>query len=223
MPHLMPRNFDRKTSEVIESQLRGLNMNLLLNNSVNAIEDACHNMISIEIEDKDGFICDFALLTIGSWFDTSMAVKAGLKTDNRILVNEYLETSIPGIFAAGDIAQLPQIRPCSAKEALQQGQIAGRNVLAYLSGKPLQNYEDQPTIYHLNYNDFEINFHGEVVKIGNKEEVIDFESLKLYRNYVYENSALADVQIYDSNIDSIKEQKTFWEKILERVKNTKVW
>lgn len=62
-----------------------------------------------------------------------------------LVVNEYLETSVRGVYALGDVAAVPDLEhsgacPPTAQYAMRQARFVARNILAGLHGRPQQPF-----------------------------------------------------------------------------------
>jgi 3-phenylpropionate/trans-cinnamate dioxygenase ferredoxin reductase component len=60
----------------------------------------------VKLEGGGSIDCDFAVVGVGVVPRTELAEKAGLEVGNGIQVSKRLETSVPGVFAAGDVANV---------------------------------------------------------------------------------------------------------------------
>jgi apoptosis-inducing factor 3 len=89
----------------------------------------------VEIGDGQSVEADLVILGVGVSPRTSLAEAAGIKVDDGVIVDEMLRTSVPDVFAAGDMARYPE--PVSGEAARiehwvvaeRQGQAVARSML----------------------------------------------------------------------------------------------
>ena len=96
--------------------------------------------LAVETREGEHLACDSIVVGAGIAPEVGLASSAGLAVENGIEVNELLESSVPGIFAAGDNANFPyaalgkRMRVEHWDNAIAQGKAAGRNMAG--AGEP---------------------------------------------------------------------------------------
>jgi 3-phenylpropionate/trans-cinnamate dioxygenase ferredoxin reductase subunit len=107
---------------------------MLLGTGVEAFEGV-ESVERVRTSDGRELDCDLVVVGVGVEPRTRLAEQAGISVDNGILVDERLQTAVPGVFAAGDVANAhhpffgERIRVEHWANALNQGPSAARSML----------------------------------------------------------------------------------------------
>ena len=157
--------------------------------------------LNIMLDDASELSCDLVLTTVGATRKLELFRRVGLKTDKGIVVDEYLGTSVPGIFACGDIAQRDHLRTTTVLRAHQHGRSAADNAIAFLQGRPLAYVPEPVSPLSFKHSDMEFHSVGQPSGKDLEEKILSGDGKCVYRSVLLEDGALRGVQMIGSHED----------------------
>ena len=132
----MKRVTGTEVGEILAGYHRKRGVEILTNESVTAFSgDASGHVASRTTASGKTLPCDFAVVGIGGEPVVDWLAGSGVEVNNGVVVNEYCETNVPNVYAAGDVANTfspmlgHHIRVEHDTNAQNQGGIVARAIL----------------------------------------------------------------------------------------------
>lgn len=135
LPHILSLAFDEELSDKITLMLKDRGVNVRTGVGVTEIKGA-KKVESVVLDNGEEIVADAVILSIGYKPNSQLAKDAGINVDEYgfIVVDEYMRTDTPDIFAIGDCAQKRdfitrrQVPTMLASTACAEARIAGMNL-----------------------------------------------------------------------------------------------
>jgi len=133
LDQLLPASLDSDMANLVAEEMKKKGVELHLSEKV--VEFAGSDRVSKIVTEKGEYEVDGVILAIGVKPDADLALKAGIKLGETgaVHVNEFMETSTPDIYAAGDLVEKThrvtkrKVWIPLAPSANKEGQVAGGN------------------------------------------------------------------------------------------------
>lgn len=125
-PVLMGRQLDAGSAQLLQTIAEKNGVEIHTGVSIDAIEgNGC--VSGVRLADGTLYPAELVIVSAGVRANTGLAQEIGLEIERAVVVNERMETNIPGIYACGDCAQYQGINYAIWPEAMEEGKIAGAN------------------------------------------------------------------------------------------------
>jgi nitrite reductase (NADH) large subunit len=132
---------DEETSRLVEKDLKGMGVDIRNGEDIADIKEGNG---SLRVSLSSGFELDSDVIIVGKGVKPriDLAKQAGIKTDMGIMVDEFLETSAEGVYAAGDCCETMDIARNKVwvnaiwPVAVEQGYCAALNMLGMRAPYP---------------------------------------------------------------------------------------
>jgi NAD(P)H-nitrite reductase large subunit len=143
-----PRLFDERESSIIEHQIRHEGIHLHYNEEIDEILGKSGAVTAVRLKSAREIKCQLVGIAIGVRPNLALVKGLPLEVDQGVLVDEYLQSSQPRLFAAGDVAQVFDRWTREHKldvlwpSAINEGRAAGYNMVDVAHGRsPAYRYE----------------------------------------------------------------------------------
>ena len=204
MPMLMGRQLDEEAGEWLKRAVEKSGIRIRTGAAVESI-DGEERVTGVTLSGGETFPARLVVISAGVRANTYLAEQAGLETKRGVVVNERMETGIPGIYACGDCAEFGGVNYAVWPQAVEQGKTAGANAAGdrrvYVRSEPGLSFRGMNTAL------FAAGDNGKNPDLLYKTMELKDMGKEQYRKYYFLNDRLCGVILLGDVSDMGRMQK----------------
>lgn len=159
---LMERQLDKTAGKMLQKELENQGMNFLLEKQSAEIT-GLDRVEGLKFTDGEEVKADLVVMAVGIKPNVTLANESGIPVNRGIIVNDYLETSVPNVFAVGE---------CAEHRGMVYGLVAplyqqGLEMAKRICGIDSEGYQGSVLSTHLKVSGVDVFSAGEI----NEDEV----------------------------------------------------
>ena len=196
--------FDRTAGRIVAKKMKANGIEVMTEDTVVRIDGEGSEITGVTLRSGDFIPCDTVIVAIGVRPAASFLKGSGIEVNRGVVVSDAMETSVPGVFSAGDVAEARDFFTGNKNpmpiwpDAYIQGDVAGITMaggaIGYQGGLAMNSIElfKVPTISMGITNP----------EAGDRYEVLTYRDTEnyQYRKMVLENGVLVGA-VMVSNVD----------------------
>lgn len=190
-PRLLPRQMDAPGAAMLQQVMENMGFSFYLGAKTQEISKI-NDKLQVVLEGGERLPADLVLVSAGIRPELTLAKALGLEVDKGVKVDDHLQTSLPDIYAAGDLVEhrgrVYGIWPA----AMEQGRVAGAN----MAGQSL-TYEGTLPSNVLKVAGIDLMSAGDIDAEGQLEAVVFQDEAKgIYRKVVITDNVIVGAILF---------------------------
>ncbi|MEY2193123.1 nitrite reductase large subunit NirB [Neobacillus sp. BF23-41] len=195
--NLMERQLDESAAKLLQTELERQGFHFLFEKETKEIRGS-KRVEGVSFKDSTEVEADLVVMAVGVRPNIQLAKESGIETNRAILVNDYMETNIPNIYAVGECVEHRGIVYGLVKPLYDQGKILSKR----LCGLESKGYEGTILSTQLKISGVDVFSAGQFsCDEGLKSIEIHDELAGVYKKLVFEDSKIVGAVLFGDTRD----------------------
>ncbi|MQR87786.1 NAD(P)/FAD-dependent oxidoreductase [Bacillus megaterium] len=205
---LMERQLDKEASNMLREELEQQGISFLLNKRTDEVIGESR-VGGIRFDDNSKIAADLVVMATGVRPNVNLAKKSGIETNRAIIVNDYLETSIPDIYAVGECAEHRGMTYGLVAPLYEQGKVLARTLCQIKS----EGYQGSVLSTQLKISGIDVYSVGEFKENQGAKAITISNMLDgIYKKVVFREGKIVGAVLFGDTSDAVKLSKMISEK-----------
>ena len=199
-PYLMEKQLDPVGSKMLQQELEAQGMEFLMEKDTEEILGDDH-VTGIRFKDGTEVETDLVVMAVGVRANISVASDSGIEVNRAIVVNDFLETSVPNIYAVGECAEHRGNVYGLVAPLYEQGKVLAE----FLAGKMPQPYEGSIVGTGLKVSGVDLYSAGTIMDDPSMKAIkVHNEFDGVYKKVLIRDNKVAGVVLFGDTSDSTR-------------------